>query len=722
MQTGKFGLSIKLALSMLFGVMAVLLIATSAIDIAAVWRERALAVRTAEISSVTRHMFVAMQNIRVERGTVSTALNGADPVGVQTKNQIAALRALSEPALERVLAELPRLAFPDRDRWMSELQKVADAVRALRGRADQALQAPKSARDPEVAKAWVPALGALSEKLEGVSGVLAAQIKLADPVVDQLMAVKQLVWTARDYGGRERLFIGNALASGTVPSADWQRQVADFRSRALMAWGAALDLIEGAPVPVPLAEAMAKAKDGYFAAFSKQQDIVLKALLAGEKPPLTGAAWVQQSNPPLELLSGPANIAVDLARDHAADRASRAQQLLWLKGTLGIVVVFISVMGLLLVTRRVARPINQLTEVMKRLANGDHQVEIAGQDRRDEIGAMAQAVAVFKQNAVEKARHEAERERYAEDRERHAQETVRLAEERKLAEAQAAEDKRRTMHDLAATFEAEVGGVVQAVATGAVTVESCAKVSGAEIDKAQALATSVSAASEQASANVQTVASATEELTATIGEVAMQVRRSADVAQQAKKAAQDTDSIVQGLTAAAEKIGSVVSLISQIAEQTNLLALNATIEAARAGEAGRGFAVVAAEVKTLAGQTAKATGEIQVQIGSMQDVTQKTVDAIRTIGEIVHEMDAIAGTIASAVEEQGAATGEIARNVQQAAVSSKEVSHNILGVSTAAATTGKATGDVLTVSADLAKMAGQMREAVNGFVARVKAA
>ena len=179
---------------------------------------------------------------------------------------------------------------------------------------------------------------------------------------------------------------------------------------------------------------------------------------------------------------------------------------------------------------------------------------------------------------------------------------------------------------------------------------------------------------------------------------------------------------VQGLADAAQKIGEVVSLINDIAAQTNLLALNATIEAARAGEAGKGFAVVAAEVKSLANQTAKATEEIGTQVAGIQGATKDSVEAIKSIGKTIGEVNEIATTIASAVEEQSAATQEIARNVQQAAKGTQEVSSNIAGVTQAAGETGTAATQVLGASGDLAKQSEALREQVDRFLAKIRAA
>ncbi|MCE9521292.1 MAG: HAMP domain-containing protein, partial [Alphaproteobacteria bacterium] len=325
--------------------------------------------------------------------------------------------------------------------------------------------------------------------------------------------------------------------------------------------------------------------------------------------------------------------------------------------------------------KTIVAPLTAFKGNMAELANGNLALEIGFLSNKDEIGDMARALQVFKEQAIEVARLQA------------------AAME---AEKKAEQDKRRSMNALADGFQASVGEIVKSVAAASTQLQSTAQSLTATAEDTSSKTTAVAAASEEAATNVQTVASAAEQLSASVQEISRQVTDAASTAAKAVGEAQKTDATIQGLSEAAQKIGNVVKLIADIAGQTNLLALNATIEAARAGEAGKGFAVVAAEVKGLATQTARATEEIGGQIASMQTVTSEAVTAIRTIGKTIEKISQISTAIASAVEQQGAATSEIARNVEQAALGTQEVNRNIDGVSQAAVHTGKSANEVLT--------------------------
>jgi methyl-accepting chemotaxis protein len=448
-----------------------------------------------------------------------------------------------------------------------------------------------------------------------------------------------------------------------------------------------------------LADEIVKQTNAYNASWAKASDLLKKGDQPGANAIATG-----------ELLSitGKLRDAIDADVDFnstSADNAAQAGADVYASaryliiGALILAILFGVGLGYAIVAC-VSRPITAMVDAMKKLASGDLNAVIPAQGRKDEVGSMAGAVQVFKDNMVTASRLEAEQK----------------------AEQERKEQRQKAVDSYILDFDKSVGGVLEMVASASTELESTAKSMSVTADVAQQQSTAVAAASEQASTNVQTVASAAEELSSSISEISRQVAESTRITSQAVQETEKTDAQIQGLADAAQRIGDVVKLINDIAGQTNLLALNATIEAARAGEAGKGFAVVASEVKSLANQTAKATEEISAKIAEMQSATSLSVQAVQGIGQTISRINEIATTIASAVEEQGAATQEIARNVQQASAGTAEVSTNIVGVTKAANDTGAASTQVLGAAGELSKQSENLRGQVDTFLSKIRAA
>jgi methyl-accepting chemotaxis protein len=355
--------------------------------------------------------------------------------------------------------------------------------------------------------------------------------------------------------------------------------------------------------------------------------------------------------------------------------------------------------GLYVALAGVIRPLASMTGTMRSLADGDTSVAVPGLGRPDEIGAMAQAVAIFRTNAVARQKLEADA----------ATENERQAARRADVEA------------AVIAFRTGISDVVQGLTKTASNMSEAASDLTMVAEGADTGARAASNASQETSRNVQTVAAATEELTASIAEIARRVDDANGTIGQATQLANDMEGRIAGLNGAAEKIGSVVGLIRAIAEQTNLLALNATIEAARAGDAGRGFAVVASEVKALASQTANATDDIAIQIAGIQASTQGVVKSVEAIVVTMQEVSGTAAAIAAAVEEQGAATGEISRNVQRAAEGTGSLAGNVDEVSRTIADTNRSARVVADGTDALGERVVSLERTVEAFLARVAA-
>lgn len=388
----------------------------------------------------------------------------------------------------------------------------------------------------------------------------------------------------------------------------------------------------------------------------------------------------------------------EAAQTTAEAAMSQTSVLIWSAIGLVLVILTIAALG---IGRAITKPLLAMTAAMQRVAKGDYSAPVPGLGLRNEIGAMASAIQVFKTNGEEMERLRAEQER---------------------AQEQNALEKRRIMAELAQSFESRVGALTQSLLSAATEMETTAQSMTKVADETNVQTVSVASVAEQTSANVQTVAAATEEMSVSIQEIAAQVAQSARIADHAVEGARRTNVTVQALADTAERIGNVIQLINTIAGQTNLLALNATIEAARAGEAGRGFAVVASEVKDLASQTAKATEEIGTQIAGVQQATRDVVAAIQEIAQTITEMAQISTGIAAAVEEQGAATREISRNVQEAARGTEQVTGNIGMVRRGAGETGAAAAQVLSAAQELSRHSTSLGQEVDSFLAGVRAA
>ncbi len=345
------------------------------------------------------------------------------------------------------------------------------------------------------------------------------------------------------------------------------------------------------------------------------------------------------------------------------------------------------------------KPIRAMTGAMKELAEGNDQIEIPAQGRFDEIGEMSGAVQVFQENAIRNKNLEAEQEQ-----------------EKRRAEA----ENEASMVKLANDFNANVGSIIEAVASAANELQATAQSMSGISDEASNQANAVAAASEEASTNVQTVAAATEEMSNSVGEINHQVTSASSSATRAVVEVEKTGTEMQVLAGTADKIGEVVAMISDIADQTNLLALNATIEAARAGEAGKGFAVVASEVKGLASQTAQATDEITRHIADIQSATKQAVVSMEGIGEVIREVENASTSIASAMEEQGAATQEIARNVQEASKGTQEVTTSITGVTQSSQEVGAASNEVMSAASELSQQSTFLKTEVDQFLTNLR--
>ena len=669
---------------------------------ATAWQTYARVQQLETFDSGANKFIAGLFEVLMERLYTNNALQAPGPVDDATKREIEKRRKTVLENYEPGLATLKQLDFPNRDRFLSELAAALNKANDYRAQADRAIVQPREQRNENLRNTFIPVItDSVNASLNVWFSALHAAAG-ADPKLTSLAAIKELGWRMRDISGAERSNLGQSIAAGTPVTPARVAANAGIRAQVDVLWKMVENLSAGSDTDPAILKAMAAARDQYFSGFRKAADNMKKlGDEEGSKYGMNSTQWTELTTPQIGTLLDVMHGAGKASEAYTTKLKASALSTLLLSLTLLLVGVTLAAAAIVVVLRRVTKPLAGLSDAMERLAAGDRDSTVPYLGRKDEVGVMASSVEIFRKAAVE-------------------MDTLRA--EQTANEKRVEADKRAAMTRLADSFEASVKGVVQGVSSAATQMHSSAQSMTSTVGEAGRRSAIVASAADQASTNVQTVAAAAEELSASIAEIGRQVTQSSKVADKAVGEATQTNDLVQGLAAAAQKIGDVVKLINDIAGQTNLLALNATIEAARAGEAGKGFAVVASEVKSLATQTAKATEDIAAQVSAIQQATGGAVTAIKSITATITEISGITTAIASAVEQQGAATQEIARNVQAAATGTSEVTSNIGGVTQAASDTGRVSGEVLSAAGNLSKQAGLLNSEVERFLTSIRAA
>jgi methyl-accepting chemotaxis protein len=699
-------LSISVLLKSVIALMGAVIVVMLALSAKESWNRLKTANRISEVANISSYMFTALNSLRVDRASTQRDLlldNQPSAINQLIKEQ----RDREMPALNSTLQLLAASDFPEREQAVADLEPRIKKFAELQRQTDAAFVQPKAARPAGLGEEYNKQGIELTDALDAWGTKLVKYISLQDAYVDQLLEIKQLAWVMRNAAGEMSLLVSNGLG-GIAPPADALSIYATNNARLETAWSALTDIASRLPSAPGLTTAVDKFKTDFIGSgYPEQRLKILKQLLAGEPPGVTVGQWSPMSVSKLALTLGVATAALDAAKDQAAAQSAMAWHDLLVQLVLLVAACALAGGMMLVVSRHVTGPLGAIQNAMLKLAGGDFDVVLPGLQRKDEIGAVANAVERFKVLAVDKARKEADAAMALQKAEadRHAEAARAEAD----AQAQAAAERARAAEEQAQAFRT-LGEALGRLADGDFTIRLDDEIPDAyaqikdDFNRAigrlhetiQAVADStrevanaaneISTATTDLSQRVEEQAASLAQTSASMEEISSTVQTNAKNAQHANELTNSTQGVAdrggkvvaEAVTAmsrieeSSRQISDIITVIDEIARQTNLLALNAAVEAARAGDAGRGFAVVASEVRSLAQRSSEAAKNITDLIAKSSDRVQEGVGLVNRAGtalsEIVASIKQVAGivaNIATASAEQSTGLDQINKALSQ---------------------------------------------------------
>ncbi len=635
-----------------------------------------------------------------EQPTTNFAFKSPVPALADVSKRISDHRTASEEKFSDSAPQLLALDFSNKPAIAAGIGSALRRVQAARIKIDESLARQPAQREQAALTEYNSAMVALIKAADEL-WLAASQLDiLNDPMLMRFSRIKSISFKLREIAGIERSVVAATITGAGQITPDGVRTIATGRAQIELGWRLLGELSNGESDSSLIKAAILKAKQQYFGTFRPRVDQMLQPAQSIDARNISLTDWLAQTDPAIDSFLEILDAAANAGERHTIQLEAAAFR--DLIGRIAGVLLAIGATAafFLVVLRRVTDPLARLSTVVRYLASGKLDVAISDTGRKDEIGEVARAVDFFKSQLIQAKDMAAIRD----------------------AERAAKESRAAALEALASAFEHKVAGVAESFESSSTELEATSRSLSVSAEQTNQQSHRVSIAAWQASESAQIVAAATGDLARSAQDIGERVAMSSRITRDAVDYSRHTDATITALTAAADQIGEVVKLISTVAQQTNLLALNATIEAARAGEAGRGFSVVAAEVKLLAGQTAKATEQINSQIAQIQGATRETVAAIHNMDAAILEVDAISRTVAQAISLQQAATQAIADKIGEAAAGTDDVTQNIAEVQQAAMHTGQVANELFASATEVARSSSQLRIEVEAFLSGMREA